>query len=299
MQACPEREKGSIFAMVRLKHIDLYKRGFPAAILLAACVMLFLGRGWQHLFFQGAFDTLLCDPHLLALLQAMEEWGPSFEASTPFCSDLVIKQLTRGTGLFFLLMVPMAFFSKKKAPQALLRGSSLLYVFLSLLFLKEASYRGAALIEHAAQVGTPFLLVLWIRGRRNNSVHLARILIALTFIGHGLFAVGFYSLPEHFVGMTVSGLGVEASVAKKVLIGAGTLDLLASLMLFSKAGRSSALIYMIAWGALTAIARTYSNFDVSLPCTSLSLWLPHTLYRTPHALIPLFLFVCHRENGKT
>jgi hypothetical protein len=52
---------------------------------------------------------------------------------------------------------------------------------------------------------------------------------------------------------------------------------------------------MLIWGSLTTLARTYAHFHADFPWDSLFQWLPHTLYRVPHAGLPLFLLL--REKG--
>ena len=117
-----------------------------------------------------------------------------------------------------------------------------------------------------------------------------RIAVALTFAGHGLYAIGFYPVPGHFVDMMIMSLHVEESTAVGLLQWAGWIDLIIALLILVPFVYPYAALYAFAWGILTAIARVWSNYDATLPLDSLYQWVPETLVRLPNALVPLVVY---------
>lgn len=84
------------------------------------------------------------------------------------------------------------------------------------------------------------------------------------------------------------GFGLSESAAIQFLKVVGILDIIFSLVLFLpfRPAQHLALAYAILWGFMTAAARIYTNFYIEFWWYSLVHWLPHTLYRFPHFLIP-------------
>jgi hypothetical protein len=72
------------------------------------------------------------------------------------------------------------------------------------------------------------------------------VLIACTFIGHGVFAIGYHGIPDNFMQMTTRILGISAVTAEQFLFIIGMLDIAAALLIFAS-GRwqKAGLIYMI------------------------------------------------------
>ena len=138
-------------------------------------------------------------------------------------------------------------------------------------------------IEHALQVASPFLLLMALSSI-SERVWMQSVAVAasLTFIGHGLYAIGFYSVPLIFQTMTMQILDCEQNTALTFLIIAGVLDFIAVTGLWISFTRSWALIYMIGWGATTALARVWAHNGIDP-------WLAETLVRTSHWSLPLIL----------
>lgn len=156
----------------------------------------------------------------------------------------------------------------------------------------EVDWQFAMSIEHALQVFTPFALLM-ILGRaktRPTWILLTIAAISLTFVGHGLYALGFHAVPLNFQTMTMKLLGCEQETALLFLRIVGWLDLVAVVGLWFPTTRRWALFYMIAWGAATALARP-------LAYGSLDPWLAEMLVRTPHWLFPLLLFFGLSKNA--
>ncbi len=134
-----------------------------------------------------------------------------------------------------------------------------------------------------------------------------KLALAATFIGHGLYAIGFHPLPGNFIDMMIKGFGMTESIAKTTLWIIGWLDILAAIALLcfplisSRKGKQIymiALYYTLIWGFLTALARVYTNVAWSSGWYSLKQWLPEFLMRFPHFLIPLTLILLLQINKK-
>ncbi|MDF1753148.1 MAG: hypothetical protein P1U89_10270 [Verrucomicrobiales bacterium] len=139
----------------------------------------------------------------------------------------------------------------------------------------------AMAIEHSLQWGCP--LMLFIAQKEPGKSHLLmQLATSLTFIGHGLYAVGFHPVPLKFMMMTTKILPLDEAGARQFLMAAGILDFVAAVGILIAPFRRISLYYMIAWGALTACARVVSG-------QSLDPWLIETLVRTSHWMVPLLL----------
>jgi len=125
-----------------------------------------------------------------------------------------------------------------------------------------------------------------------------RLLIALTFTGHGLYAVGFHPVPANFVFMTQAGLGVGEDVARQLLFGVGVLDFLAAGLLLLPWRRAwlTGLAWIIPWAVLTTFARVWSYSGYVEWDTLIYQWIPEVVVRLPHILLPLVLFFLARTQ---
>lgn len=139
-------------------------------------------------------------------------------------------------------------------------------------------------LEHSLLLITP-LTVLFYQKHRS----LLTLACALTFLGHGLYACGYYPIPRHFLSMTLQLTPLSEANATLLLTVIGFLDLLAAAAIFFAPLRRLALSYMLVWGSLTALARFFYYIDTTLPRTNLPLALTETLVRSPHWWIPLLL----------
>jgi len=127
-----------------------------------------------------------------------------------------------------------------------------------------------------------------------------KIAVAFTFIAHGIFAMGIFILPGHFIDMTIQILGVNETQARLFLHIVGGLDILFSILLFVPKLAKYALLYIIAWGLLTAVARLASGFNPDFILKSFHNYTYLVLYRLPHGLIPLtILFLITKSNLKS
>src|SRR5690606_18123341 len=120
-----------------------------------------------------------------------------------------------------------------------------------------SGFQMAMLLEHSSQIFAPIILLLFIYRSVENEriVFFAKVLIALTFIFHGFYALGIYPVPGKFIDMLISVFGVSEQTAKSLLFLAGTMDILICALIFFPRFQKPALIYAVAWGFITALAR--------------------------------------------
>ena len=157
------------------------------------------------------------------------------------------------------------------------------------------NYYWATLAEHAMQVAIPMTCVLMLPYTPQEWEKPAELFLMFTlslcFIGHGVYALDLLPLPADFVMMTMNILGVTEGSAHIILTLFGSLDLIAALLIWIPISelRRGAILYMIAWGALTAIARPLGQPSTTL-LERLIVWGPEGLWRLSHALVPMWLW---------
>ncbi len=276
-----------------------------AYLLLAiASLCVFAGRGWQLIRWDAPLRTLFWDQ---SLMEPVVRWltGWNWQSyATNLQIDQAIQTMQETMGWFFFLAAIATLFVHLKwriTRYTLYTGAALL-LFITLLHWKEEAYATGQLLELTIQWSTPLILVMAVYGEY-ASVRLRTVMkmaIAATFIGHGLYAIGFYPVPGHFLQMVISIFRVSEDSALWFLKIAGALDFVVAIVLFLplKRGKSIALGYAIFWGFVTAMARLVANFYWEIPWQSLAQWGHEVIFRLPHALIPLtlLLFIYSNRN---
>ena len=155
-------------------------------------------------------------------------------------------------------------------------------------------------IEHALQMAAPVALFFAVSSPESGRFwpRLVAVAAALTFVGHGLYAIGFHPVPLSYQLMTIEILAVEQKSAITFLSIVGWLDIVAAVLLFVAPLRRWALFYLVAWGLLTALARVVAHVGLDQVAFGLDPWLAETLVRTSHWLLPLLLLVRGTEAGR-
>jgi hypothetical protein len=168
---------------------------------------------------------------------------------------------------------------------------------LAVLYMLDSKKQLGQLLEHGLQVGLPFLFVRTAitetLGDKEEGIW--RLLIAVTFLGHGLYAVGYYETPGSFISMTMAGFGCSEPVAKSILSTAGVLDFVVAGGVivgryFPQTDRIL-LAYAALWGGLTAVARVWSLVHADFFWEGLPQWWFETAVRIVHSIGPLALLV--------
>ena len=180
-----------------------------------------------------------------------------------------------------------------------------LVLFLPFIWLNFQGYwfNSLQILEFALQVGSIFFFFhLCKQGKghlfKKQTRLLLKLLIALTFTAHGLYAMGVFPLPQNFIQMTISALNVNNETAILFLWWAGFMDILLSVLIFTPFRIAKyALIYAIVWGFLTAFARIYCNVYMFDFWNGLNQWHYHFLVRNAHFIIPTIVYMsCYRSK---
>ncbi|NLR95046.1 hypothetical protein [Flammeovirga agarivorans] len=264
-------------------------------LLATSTFCVFIGRAIQHLVWDAPFRTLLWDEGLLRGFVENVLGYNWFDYVTSPTTDKMINLSIDLFGVLYLLAAISVFFLNKegilkKIGMKLQIIGALGLMFLAFLYSKEKFMQLGQLLEYSAQFSAPFLLWYVVTYKEEKfPILFAKCVIALTFICHGLYAVGFYPVPGKFVDMTISTLGVTESVAKDLLLTAGILDFIVAVGIFIPRIQKPMLAYMVLWGTLTSMARLTGHFHIDFLGNTLLQWLPAVIYRAPHALLPLII----------
>ncbi len=275
-----------------MNNIPIQKREFRLLQFLTFAV--FAGRAYQHIFWDIPIRTLMWDEGLLG--GVVERWTDMSwqEYVTSMEMDAWLQNIAMGLGWFCLLCAVLVwlFNANRRWMGWILRAGGVYLILLFLLYWKEKFHSAGMFIEHTLQWGTPFMLVWAVLYPYNTNRFRfwLKVAIALTFIGHGLYAFGYYPVPGNFTDMMVMTFGMSDAMALFWLKVAGVLDFIAAAALFIPRLVKPALIYCIIWGFITAFARIVANFSFDMPVDSLYQWWHETFFRLPHGGIPLLVY---------
>ena len=280
--------------LFNLKHFNSFR-----LLQTAACGLL-LGRAWQHLFWDAPYREFLWDEYwmkdLVSLVLGLS-W--SEYVGNPLYDER-IKLFSQGIGWFYLFAAGAALGIQwlPRLARAILTTASGTLLILALIVWKEQGWQVGQLLEQSLQWTTPLLLALnskgsiperWIR-------YGTKIAIAATFIGHGLYALGYYPIPGNFLEMTMRSLSIGEDTARQFLFLIGILDVLAALgVIWPKRFKAVIFTYLIAWGLLTSLARVWGYFSFDFFENWLQMWIYELFIRFPHFLVPWFLWLKEKK----
>ena len=257
---------------------------------LKLCVSLtLLAQGWL---------TWRWDSPIRGLIWKEDWWSGILEQQTnltwnefAMISDPGITNLLAGLGITLMVLAVVPWIpltaSKWRWVRWLLVPATLILVLDSVARWVGMEFDCGMAIEHSLQMLAPVLLLIATGHGNRKKLWIAVVTVgaALTFVGHGLYAVGFHPVPLSYQTMTMKLLGCSQDFALVFLQVVGWLDFVAAACLFIRPLRSAGLIYMVGWGLATAVARVASHFSLA----GLDPWMAETLVRTSHWLLPLIL----------
>lgn len=262
-------------------------------------IALLIGRGWQFIFKSSPFNAFLSHPTFMSpVLKYIYRTDWKEYLTNPAWGDFHSNVIS-GLGIYLWASVFIVLFIEQ-VPKWIVKinlGSIfIILLFLSFCYLINKGFQIGQFIEFALQFFTPLFLLFFCLKRdiqNKGFILFLKIATALTFIGHGLYAIGFHPRPGYFIDMIIKGFGTNESQAVLLLNIVGYLDLVCAVALFIPFHKLQkiALYYIIIWGFLTTFARVYSNFSFNLGWYSLKQWLPETLMRFPHFIIPIILLL--------
>lgn len=261
-----------------------------------ATICVFLGRAWQHFVWDAPFRTILWDEEIMkGIIESLfaTSWD---EYITSPVTDENTQNLIKAFGWFYLccaFMVVMIKKWKKLAGVFMWMGAASL-VLLAMLYCKEKFYSLGQFFEYALQFSAPLFLYYAVRSKLSAKrfTFYLKIAVALTFVCHGLYAIGYYPRPGYFTEMTMNILGVEEGRAIQFLKLAGILDFVIGVGIFLPNRIAKWIIlYAVIWGFFTTIARVWAYVEIDYFLQTMKQWFHETIFRVPHFLLPLTLYL--------
>ncbi|SEC35748.1 hypothetical protein SAMN04489761_2767 [Tenacibaculum sp. MAR_2009_124] len=273
-------------------------------ILKISSFLIFLGRAYQHLFWDAPFRSFFWDQHLLEPI-VTSVFGVSWQSYvTNLNTDHAIQFLTRSTGVLYSLCAVISLTINEKSKRwmySVLKLGSVSLILLALLLTKEKFYHLVMFFEHTIQFGVPVALIYFLKSKNQDILVLClKMVIAFAFTCHGMYALGyFYPLPGNFVTMTLNILPIQEEMAKNMLFLAGILDFVIAIAIFIPRITKIALLYAAFWGFATALARILSGFHYDVSLSIIHQYLYLVIYRLPHGIIPLLVYFLIRQPIKS
>ncbi len=271
---------------------------------LSACCV-FAARGWLYLRQFGLLSTFFWHQRWLEQ-PLLQFFGMSWESYAAVSEPFIIS-MHRLLGCLFIVAAVSVWWVRPRSSWGNgVVGAGLLFL-LSHWFLRwvDANYQFPMLLELFLQCGTPLLLLLYKRIPNRCWAVIVGLFISFTFVGHGLYALGFgVPRPHSYVNMTMKLVELSEPNSITFLIVHGSFDLLLPVaLLFPYRVRMIWLTYATAWGMATSMARVLSHFTLAEKYYGMDPWLAETVVRFPHGLVPfaliLFLYRAHQtERGE-
>ncbi|MFT7900060.1 hypothetical protein VBY74_08745 [Tenacibaculum ascidiaceicola] len=263
---------------------------------------IFFGRAYQHLFWDAPYRSFFWDQHLLEPVINFI-FDVSWQSYvTNLNTDFAIQILTRSIGILYLACAIISIIineNSKRWMRSVLKLGAVSLVFLALMITKDKFYHLIMFFEHTIQFGVPIALLYFLKHQNASLLFFyLKVFIALAFTCHGMYAIGvFYPLPGNFVTMTLNILPVQEEMAKNLLFVAGVLDFIIAIAIFVPKLSKPALLYACFWGLVTALARIFSGFHYDFSLSIIHQYLYLTIYRLPHGLIPLLVYLYLSKNS--
>lgn len=263
---------------------------------------IFFGRAYQHLFWDAPYRSFFWDQHLLEPVINFI-FDVSWQSYvTNLNTDFAIQILTRSIGILYLACAIISIIineNSKRWMRSVLKLGAVSLVFLALMITKDKFYHLIMFFEHTIQFGVPIALLYFLKHKNASLLFFyLKVFIALAFTCHGMYAIGvFYPLPGNFVTMTLNILPVQEEMAKNLLFVAGVLDFIIAIAIFVPKLSKPALLYACFWGLVTALARIFSGFHYDFSLSIIHQYLYLTIYRLPHGLIPLLVYLYLSKNS--
>jgi len=257
--------------------------------------LLLAGRVYQFLFLEPplrAFllDTGLMKPFIEGVLGI--EW---FEYVTNRVYEARVNMILTSLGVLLVLaMLSTVFYWQKfvkKILPAIMIVASIVLLITSIGYYWDKSTQMGQFWEYSLQFGLPIIFILLLKDKDKSAFVLAKIFTSLTFIAHGLYAVGFYPVPGEFVHMTSRLLGITDDPAKTFLYVAGIIDFVFGVAIWIPKIQKPALVYGLLWGFATAFARLIGFYYHQLALISLHQSFFEMLVRLPHGAVPLWILL--------
>lgn len=265
-------------------------------LLQIAAFCVFLGRGWQHIVWDAPYRTLLWDEQLMKWIVENLFATPWQDYITSPQTDNAIQGFIKWIGWFYISCAFMVLLIRKwqKVAGVFMIIGSISLIILALLYCKERFFSLGQFLEYALQFLSPLFLYYFIKQEviSNRFILVLKIATALTFVCHGLYAIGYYPRPREFTEMTMIILRMEENTAVQFLLLAGIMDFIIGVGVFLPLRFSKwIIIYAVGWGFFTTIARVWANVEMDYFLSSANQFVFESIYRVPHFILPIVLLL--------
>ena len=267
------------------------KKVSPHLLIKIATVLTLFGWAIIHIFWDTPYRTIFWNEGLLrSVIENLTSLSWT-EYVTSKKTDQLVNTFSFLIGIHFAITAIVILIKNERFSKYFLYSSSFLLFFMFFCGFMSKGYQLPYLIEHAIQIAIPFIFYKSLKNEKFTL--LAKSCIALTFIGHGIYAMGIYPRPGGFIDMMINVLGMSQERSVFFLIQLGIIDFIVAIFIFIKPYQKYALFYCFMWGMLTAFARILSFKEDYLQ------WAPETIIRLVHGLLPLAIFlIVVRNFGK-
>jgi hypothetical protein len=273
------------------------------ALRIGTC-LCFAGWAWQYLRWDASYGAVLWNPVYMGFVAAMLQYDWEIFIAT-ILTDNRILILTRVIGGIYLFLAMLVWFGPEEkschrichriwrgmSEGGLLLGSAVLAIGAFCAYV-ASGHQLAMFVEYGCQIFMPLILIFSLRRGVYNRVPLVLAVIAFwaTFGGHGAYALGLVTTPGHYFGMVHAIFGTSETITLYLLRAAGIADFMICIGILIPQIRRLSLLYGIAWGALTALARPVAGMSFSSPWWQADQFLHEALLRAPHVIIPYYLY---------
>lgn len=268
---------------------------FPRTLRWVAGLFL-AGRAWEHLRWDPPYRAIFWDEALWGWWPALRGQAWTDYVNAP-ATDAFVNDFAVALGGLFALGAAAALLTPRhsRVARSLLWTCTAALALHALATALDHPFFWPQFAEHAAQLAA-IPVLLW-HGRLPYArlTTVAKMALAITFVAHGLFAVGAYPVPGRFVEMSILGFDLTNAQAASLLWWAGVLDFMAAVLLFFPATWHAAAIYMLAWGFLTAMARLTTNVYWDFFWPTLDQWAYEFLVRVPHFGLAVWILLQRRR----
>jgi hypothetical protein len=264
-------------------------------ILTIFLFLLLAGRFYQFAFLEPPFRAFLLNTSFMApfiegvLGIEWNDWvtNPVYESRV----NLLLTILAWVLGIFTLSIPFYKIKRVNKLMPFILICASVILLITSFGYYWDKSIQIGQFWEYSLQFGLPLLFLLVIRSKEKIAFYLAKFFCSVTFIAHGLYAIGFYPVPGEFVHMSSRLLSITDEPAKSFLFVAGIIDFVFALAIWIPKIQKTALLYGVLWGFATASARFFAFYYPQYMAISLHQSVFEMLVRLPHGAVPLWLLI--------
>ncbi len=264
------------------------------SLLRMTAFFLFLGRAWQHFLGKTPYDTLYRSDKYLG---KVVDWLLG-DKNAPIAADVLYNINTFFGVLLLLAACSVLLINKRKSYFKICIKIGWCILFLTAFGYYVDKFRVAGqFFEYSAQLVVPYLLLLAVKYKmKKKFLFWAKFAIALTFVCHGLYAVGYYPVPGNFMNMMINSFGMTNDQAQLWLFIIGIADFIFAVGVFLPKGIWRYFMYYgLVWGFLTAFARLWVNIDASFLDATISQYTFEFLVRMPHFIVPLILLKYRRD----